>query len=112
MEGRKPKDKLVKRLVLPFPLATWNRLLSMNRWQRKNYRHFIHSAVSMFIPRDGDSLTQTEYQRKLRLMEPFMEVYLTMIRPSTSKASRSAKAKLLKEEETILEFYIESDEDE
>jgi hypothetical protein len=86
-------QKMVVRL--PFPLPTWNRVLVMNRWQRKKLRDLIHQFVSMCIPEGTDSLTQTEYQQRRRLMASFMGAYYGMIRPSTSGKCGTRRRKLV-----------------
>ena len=81
------------KIVLPFPLPTWNRLLAMNRWERKRCRDWIHRAVSICIAEDTDSLTSTTSPRKQLLMLSCAAEYLPMIRPKSSKKSRKRKKK-------------------
>ena len=78
-------------VVLPIPLPTWNRILAMNRWQRKKLRDFLHHAVSISIQYGEDWPTLMEFQEKQRSTDWFMQEYLKMIRPSTSKKSPSRK---------------------
>jgi len=35
----------MNKLILPFPLPTWNRILAMHPWQRKTLRDWIHYGV-------------------------------------------------------------------
>lgn len=37
--------KIIKHITLPVPLPTWNKLLGVNRWQRKKIRDMVHSLV-------------------------------------------------------------------
>ena len=36
-------------IILPFPLPTWNLLLSVNRWRRKKIRDLIHTMVKTIV---------------------------------------------------------------
>lgn len=42
-------------IVLPIPLPTWNRLLAMNYWARKQARDMIHSFVRCAVSKQGIS---------------------------------------------------------
>lgn len=78
----------MKKIVhLPFPLPTWNRLLSINRWERKKIRDWIHGAVSMCCQDVSGSQTQMVYQPKQPLTELSLQNYYMMIRGVKSKKS-------------------------
>ena len=51
------KQRLSIRIVLPFPLPTWNRVLAMHPWARKKMRDMIHEAVWIAL-KDAAGLTQ------------------------------------------------------
>ena len=84
------------KVILPFPLPTWNRILGMNRWHRMKLRNWIKDAVSISIREGFDSLTRTESLARLQLMGLSMADYYQMIRPSTSKKSPTRRRKSVK----------------
>lgn len=81
------------RLVLPFKLPTWNRLLAMNHWQRAKIRQWIHDATLTCIAAARDSQTRTGSALRPLLTPSLLEEYSRMIAPSTSAKSRLAKNK-------------------
>ncbi len=81
------------KIILPIPLPTWNRILAMHPMQRKKLRDYIHSAICMCTPSDGDSRTLTVSHAKLQSMGWSMQAYLQMIRPSKSRASQIVRKK-------------------
>jgi len=81
------------RIVLPVPLATWNRLLAMNQWERKKYRDWIHRAVSISIHDGTGWPTRMVSRGKLQLMGLSIAEYFQMIRPGTFRKSRTANPK-------------------
>ena len=81
------------RIVLPVPLATWNRLLAMNQWERKKYRDWIHRAVSISIHSGTGWPTRTVSAEKLQSTGLSMQEYLRMIRPGTLKKSAIPRRK-------------------
>ena len=87
-------DKLSKslllRIVLPFPLPTWNRLLAANPWQRRAIRKWIHHAAYLCFVDDTGLPTLMVSPSKLSLIASSLPEYLQMIRPK-----KSLKARLL-----------------
>lgn len=81
------------RIVLPFPLITWNRLLAMNQWERKKYRDWIHRAMSICIHEGIGSQIRMVSAGKLQLMGLSIADYYRMIRPSSSQRSATPKKK-------------------
>ncbi len=79
------------KIVLPFPLPTWNRILSMTLRERMKLKKWIKSAVYICIQKGSGWPTRTVSVEKLQLMGLSMEDYYTMIRPSTSARSLTAK---------------------
>jgi hypothetical protein len=74
-----PKEKgLIRKIVLPFPLPTWNRLLSQNRWGRAKLRHWIHDAVKDVI-------------NGIRISGDRLDVYYQLIRPKAKKKGVAKK---------------------
>lgn len=76
-------NKVVLRIVLPFPLPTWNRLLACHPWQRKKIRDWIHRAVCACTSyRGGDGcVTLMVSAQKLLLMGLSCSEFAKMIRP-------------------------------
>ena len=81
------------KIVLPFPLVTWNRLLAMNQWERKKYRDWIHRAVSTLSHTDTALLTPMVSAQRLQSMGLSMREYYAMIRPSSSRKSRTRRSR-------------------
>jgi hypothetical protein len=67
-------------ITLPFPLPTWNRILGMNRWQRKKLRDWVHWAVGVVV--NGDEITASE-----------LKYYDGLIRPKKMSRLRGRKTK-------------------
>jgi len=84
------------KIVLPFPLPTWNRILAMHHWERKKLRDSIHQLVSMSIAFGKDSQTQMVSQQRQQLMDSCLVDYYQMIRPSTSAKSLTHKRKAVR----------------
>ena len=84
----KPNGNLLFRVVLPFPLPTWNALLAAHPWRRRAIRKWIHRAVSVCSATDTASLTPTELARRLSLMGLSLPEYLQAIRPKKSLKAR------------------------
>jgi hypothetical protein len=80
-------------IELPFKLPTWNRLLGVNRWERKSIRDSIHRFTSMFIAYEKDSQTLMVSLPRHSLMDSYIEAYYGMITPSSSKKSPFPKKK-------------------
>ena len=80
-------------IKLPFPLITWNRLLAMNKWDRKKYRDMIHDAVSISIREGFDSLTPIQSQERLALMGWSFPKYYQTIRPARLPKLHTARRK-------------------
>jgi len=72
------KEKLIKTIILPFPLPTWNRLLSQNRWGRAKLRHWIHDSVCDVL-------------NGVRISGERLEVYYQLIRPKARKKGTGKK---------------------
>lgn len=79
------------RLILPFRLPTWNQLLAMNRWERKEVRTWIKEQVYMCIHGQKDSLIQTGGVARLSLTDWSKQAYLQMIIPNSSAKYRNHK---------------------
>lgn len=77
------------RIVLPYPLPTWNRVLAMHHWERKKLRDWIHASISALSATGDGTTTPMEYRLKPSWMALYGEDYYQMIRPSTSGKSRS-----------------------
>jgi hypothetical protein len=80
-------------IILPFPLPTWNRVLAMHPMERKKLRDWLHHAVSISTQSGNGSQMQTECVENMSLMGLSMPEYYQMIRPSTSRKSRTRKRK-------------------
>ena len=52
MCGMQSKKKVIKEIVLPVPLPTWNRLLQIQWQTRKSLRDMIHQLVKVSVERD------------------------------------------------------------
>lgn len=78
-------------ITLPFPLPTWNTILAMNQWERKELRDWIHLAVSELSVIDTRATTRTELAVRPSWMVLHGSAYFAMIRPSGSKKSRSRR---------------------
>jgi hypothetical protein len=78
-------DELI--LELPFPLPTWNRLLSMHWAVKKKCVDSLHLFVLMSIAFGSDWPTWTVIQSKLYSTELLRQEYLQMIRPNSSRKS-------------------------
>lgn len=72
--------------TLPFPMPTWNRLLSMTLRERMICKKTIRDMTFMSIQFDENSQTSTESQSKQHsmLLSATQEAYLKMIRPASS----------------------------
>jgi hypothetical protein len=81
------------KIILPFPLPTWNRILAMHPWQRKALRDWIHRAVSICIQDGTGSPIRTVSVERLQSMGLSIQDYYAMIRPNTSNRSRSPRKK-------------------
>jgi len=79
----------------PYPLPTWNRILAMHPWQRKQLRDLLHLSISGLSVIERQTTTQTEYRLKPYWTALLELEYLQMIRPSKSNKSR-LKAKKVK----------------
>jgi len=79
-------------LILPFKLPTWNALLAMNQWQRAKVRHWLHDAISLLSPTEGDSQILTVSVSKLCSMGLSIEAYYRMITPGSSRKSGASKS--------------------
>ena len=90
-EQENPMEKI--EITLPISLPTWNRLLSMDKWQRKKTRDMVHHAIYLSIRYGGDWPIQMEYRGKLLSMDSFCAEYYKMIRPNSSGKSATAKKK-------------------
>lgn len=91
------KDRLLCRIVLPFPLPTWNRLLGVNRWQRKKIRDWIHKAVSCceYVPTANGSPMLMVSAQKLQSTGLSIEGFLALMGRSQLRKShinRSSRA--------------------
>lgn len=77
-------DQIV--IELPFPLPTWNALLSMTLRDRMKCKKIIYNLTYLSIALEKDYATWTETQSNLRLtqLSAIREQYLRMIRPKTS----------------------------
>ena len=80
-------------IELPFPLPTWNRILGMNRWERMRLRKCIHLLTSISIADDTGSQTPKDAAQRRLLMDSLKRDYFRMIRPGTSKMSRTRRKK-------------------
>lgn len=87
------KNSVEWSLELPFPLPTWNRVLAMNHWQRKKLRDLTDGLVSYFVRTATDSLTRTDSAGNMFSIRSSLAAYSKMIRPGTSKASRTGKSR-------------------
>jgi hypothetical protein len=76
------------RIILPFRLPTWNQLLAMNHWQRKEVRDWIKGAVSIFIREHKNLPTKTDAVVRLRLTDSSLQAYCRMITPASLRKSR------------------------
>lgn len=94
----KSKNSLVARFVLPFPPPTTNRVLAMNRWQRKKLRDLTDKLVSIFTPSESDSLIQMETLPSTSSTPLLEKEYFKTIGRSSSKKSATAKSKARKKE--------------
>ena len=79
-------------LILPFKLPTWNALLAMNQWKRAKVRHWLHDAISLLSPTEGDSRTLTVSASRLCSMGLSIEAYYRMITPGSSRKSGASKS--------------------
>ena len=57
---------MVIRVMIPLP--TWNRLLAINYWQRKQIRDIIHTAVALAL--EGKELDPVSYEKYIGLIRP------------------------------------------
>ena len=78
---------------LPIPMPTWNRILAMQHFQRKDMRRLLHECVSLSITHGLDWPTSTVYQGKPRSTGLLLLEYLQTIRPSKSRKSDITKLK-------------------
>ncbi|QDV78049.1 hypothetical protein [Botrimarina mediterranea] len=78
-------------IEIPLPMPTWNRMLAMHPWERKNLRDFLHHAVSLSLTYGSDWPTVTEYRGKRWSMELWLASYYQTIRPNTSRKQLIAK---------------------
>lgn len=82
-----------KKIILPFPLPTWNRILGVNRWQRKKIRDMIKDAVCILSHYDTDSRTLMELVERLQLMGWSYRDYYKAIGRKTLPKFLTAKRK-------------------
>ena len=68
------------RIVLPFPLPTWNRILAMHPMERKRMRDWIHIAVANVVA--GRKISELE-----------LMVYDALIRPKKVSKVRRRKTR-------------------
>lgn len=80
-------------IVLPIPLPTWNRILSMRLKERMRLKSYIHLFVSLSIRYGENWPTVTVFRGKHALTESLKLDYLMMIRPSSSAKSDIPKRK-------------------
>ncbi len=71
-ESTEQQAKRQTTIRLPFPLPTWNRLLSMHYWERKKCRDLIHEAVYIVVNK-----------KDIRLWDEIK--YMELIRPKAKK---------------------------
>jgi len=69
------------RILLPYPLPTWNRLLAMEPFKRKRLRNWIHASILQLSAIENASTIQTVYLLRQRWMELYGPEYYQMIRP-------------------------------
>jgi len=56
------------RIILPFPLPTWNRILAMHYFERKTLRDLIHAGVGIAVR--GESFDLWGKEKYIRLIRP------------------------------------------
>jgi len=78
-------------IKLPFKLPTWNRILGMGHWQRKQLRDSIHKLVSIYCQSDTDSVTPMESQQRQLLMDSYMKLLSPTIAKKKSVKSLTVK---------------------
>jgi hypothetical protein len=94
----KRKKKVVE-IVVPVPMPTWNRILSMTRFSRMKLRHLIHQLIwKSSITANGQPIPMV-VPPKQQSMESLLLEYFQMIRPSGLNRSKlqSYKASLKKQ---------------
>lgn len=72
-------------IILPFKLPTWNQLLAMDHWQRKQVRTWLHNFVCASIPEGADWETLTGEVSRPFLTDLQKQEYGLMIQPNSSK---------------------------
>lgn len=82
------------KIILPFRLPTWNQLLAMDRWQRKEVRDCIKNAVLMCCQRLTASQMRMDAVLKLSWTDLEKQAYLKMITPKSSLTYRIRKKRL------------------
>lgn len=61
------KTKRKVTIVLPFPLPTWNRILAMHHFQKKQLRDLIHQGVDIAVNKGSfDSWEKVKYMKLIR----------------------------------------------
>lgn len=78
-------------VVLPFPMPTLNRLFSCSRREHMKLKRLCKECVQKSLSfQDGtETPTQTTFAPNTLLMALSVPEYLKMIRPPTSKASKT-----------------------
>ena len=84
------------KIILPFPLPTWNRVLGMNRWERKKLRDLTDKLIFTFIQSDIDLQTPAGFALNTLSTRLLIQEYLLMIRPDTSRSRPTAKKKYIR----------------
>ena len=81
--------------TLPFPMPTWNVILSMSIKERCRCKKLIHALTSMSIALERSSQipTETASNGHLMLLHETREQYLMMIRPRLYARAQSRKSK-------------------
>jgi len=88
-----PEPRLLARIVLPFPLPTWNRLLAMHHWQRKKLRDLLDRCASSFVQSSSDYAMPMVLRPSTSWIASCLPDYLRLIRPKSLKKSRIGKKK-------------------
>lgn len=81
------------KIILPFPLPTWNRILAMSLKERMRLKKWIRGAVSVCIHDAIGLQTKRVSRQRLASMGYDVAVYYAMIRPNTSNQSLLPKKK-------------------
>jgi len=77
--------KKVFEVTIPVALPTWNNILSINRWKRKDVRDYIHTIVNLTLKHGLKWPRVVAHQGRFYEKTSFINDYYSLIRRKKKK---------------------------